>query len=399
MFAAITAAENGAKTALIEKTPRLGTKLSITGKGRCNLTNNSPVSELMENIPRNPKFMYSALSGFDAGAVMKYFEGLGVPLKTERGKRVFPVSDKAGDIVKALSDRLSALGVVILRGRVSELILENGACVGVRCENTEYRAKSVILATGGKSYPKTGSDGYGYILAKQAGHIIIPPEPSLSALVTEKSPLLRAAGLTLKNVAVTLCDRDKRIYEDLGELLFTVDGVSGPTVLSASAHIPKPERGRYTLKIDLKPALDEKKLDARIQRDFNERHGAPFSGSLRGLLPKELTEPITELSGITPGKKVDEVTREERHRLCALLKGLSLEITGFRPIEEAIITRGGVSVKEISPKTMESRLCKGLYFAGEIIDVDAYTGGFNLQIAFSTARAAGVSAASRRSGS
>ncbi len=396
MFSAIAAAEGGAKTALIEKNSRLGVKLSITGKGRCNLTNNSPVAEHMENIPRNPKFMYSALSGFDSGAVMRYFEGLGVPLKTERGKRVFPVSDKAGDIVRALSDRLSALGVTIVRGNVRALILENGACVGVRCENKDHRAKSVILATGGKSYPKTGSDGSGYALAKQAGHTVISPEPSLSALTTEKSPLLRASGLTLKNAAVSLYDRDKRIYEDFGELLFTGYGVSGPTVLSASAHIPKPERGRYKLKIDLKPALDEKKLDARIQRDFNERHGTPFSESLRGLLPKELTEPITGLSGIPPEKKVDEVTREERHGLCALLKGLSLEITGFRPIEEAIITRGGVSVKEISPGTMESRLCEGLFFAGEIIDVDAYTGGFNLQIAFSTARAAGIAAALRK---
>ncbi len=396
MFSAITAAENNAKTALIEKNARLGAKLFITGKGRCNLTNNSSVAEHMENIPRNPKFMYSALSSFDSGELMKYVEGLGVPLKTERGKRVFPVSDKAGDVVKALSDRLFALGVTVIRDNVMELIINNGVCVGVKCSQGEYRANSVILATGGKSYPKTGSDGFGYTLAKSANHTIVTPEPSLSALETEKSPLMKAAGLNLRNAAVTLYDGEKRIYEDFGELLFTAYGVSGPTVLSASAHIPKPERGRYKIKIDLKPAMDEKKLDARILRDFAERHGNPFSESLRGLLPKELTEPIAELSGIPRDKKVDELTREERRRFAALLKGLSLEITGFRPIEEAIITRGGVSVKEISPKTMESRLCKGLFFAGEIIDVDAYTGGFNLQIAFSTAHAAGIAAALRK---
>ncbi|MBS7369411.1 MAG: aminoacetone oxidase family FAD-binding enzyme, partial [Oscillospiraceae bacterium] len=341
MMAAAAAAEYGAFAAVIEKNDRLGKKLAITGKGRCNLTNNSDLAEVMNNIPANARFLYSALSAFSTADVMDYFESLGVPLKTERGKRVFPVSDKASDVVTALSERLNQLGVKIIRGDVRELVTENGVCTGVRYKSggalkTE-RAKAVILATGGKSYPKTGSDGYGYTLARQAGHTIVPPQPSLVPLETEQGWVSRAAGLNLRNCAVKLFDGEKRIYEDFGELMFTGFGVSGPTVLSASAHIAGMQRGRYSLVIDLKPALSEKQLDARLLRDFSERRGQPFIEAIGGLLPSGLREPIAELSGISPSKKVDEITREERRALIALLKGVRLDILRFRPIDEAII--------------------------------------------------------------
>lgn len=394
MMAAASAAEYGAHVTLIEKNSRMGRKLAITGKGRCNVTNNSAPDEVLKNIPRNPNFMYSSLSRFAPEDVMAFFEGLGVPLKTERGKRVFPVSDKAGDIVAALEKYTRDLGVDIIHDEARSLIISKGECRGVKTRRGEYHG-CVILATGGRSYPVTGSDGYGYTLAKSAGHTIIPPEPSLSAMVTKQRWVSKAAGLDLRNVSVRLFDGEKQIYDDFGELLFTEYGISGPTVLSASAHIPQMEGGRYKIAVDLKPALSEKQLDARILRDFSERHGKPFGESIGGLLPRQLLGVFPELLGIPSEKRVDEITKEERRRLVGLLKNLTLDIERFRPIDEAIITRGGVSVKEISPKTMESKLCGGLYFAGEIIDVDAYTGGFNLQIAFSTARAAGFSAASR----
>lgn len=394
MMAAISAAEYGAQVTLIEKNARMGKKLAITGKGRCNVTNNSSPEEVLKNIPRNPNFMYSPLSRFTPEDVMNFFEELGVPLKTERGKRVFPVSDRAADIVSALEGRMKEPGTEIIHDEVRSLIISDGECRGVKTRRGEYHG-CVILATGGKSYPVTGSDGYGYTLARSAGHTIVPPEPSLSAMVTKQRWVSAAAGLDLRNVAVRLLDGEKQIYDDFGELLFTDYGISGPTVLSASAHIPQMESGRYRVVVDLKPALSEKQLDARILRDFSERHGKPFGESIGGLLPRQLLGVFPGLLGIPAEKRVDEITREERRRLVGLLKGLALDIERFRPIDEAIITRGGVSVKEISPKTMESKLCRGLYFAGEIIDVDAYTGGFNLQIAFSTARAAGFSAASR----
>lgn len=395
MMAAVSAAELGAEVIIVEGNERLGRKLGITGKGRCNLTNNSDIDEFMRNIPRNARFLYSALSAFNAQDTMEYFEGLGVPLKTERGQRVFPVSDKAGDVVRVLTERIRELGIRVVRDRSAELIIEDGNCTGVVCRKGRYSSGAVIVAAGGMSYPLTGSDGAGYELARQAGHSIVEPVPSLSALITEQKWVSGAAGLNLRNIAMSLYDKQsgKRIYEDFGELLFTEDGISGPTVLSASAHIPDMERGRYAVKIDLKPALSEKQLDARILRDFSERRGKRFGESLRGLLPAELVDAAVELSDIPPEKKVDEITKEERKRFAALLKGLSLDIAGFRPIEEAIVTRGGVLVGEISPKTFESKLCRGLYFAGEMIDVDAYTGGFNLQIAFSTGRAAGRAAA------
>lgn len=391
MLCAVTAAKNGARVAILERNDRLGKKLAITGKGRCNVCNNSDNETIMKNIPRNARFLYSALSQFSAADVMELFESLGVPLKTERGNRVFPQSDKAFDVVQALKKEISRLKVEVIYEQCTALIIEDGACLGARTKKREVRANATVLATGGKSYPLTGSDGFGYILAQQAGHTIIPPEPSLSAMVTREKPL-EAAGLQLRNISMKLFDGEKCIYEDFGELYFMNYGISGPTVLSASAHIPKMERGRYSVKVDLKPALTEKQLDARILRDFDERRGQRFADSLRGLLPAQLVPMIVRNSGIDPDKKVDEISKAERGALLKALKELSFEIAEFRPIDEAIITRGGVSVKEISPKTMESKLCSGLYFAGEIIDCDAYTGGFNLQIAFSTGYAAAVAA-------
>lgn len=393
MMSAITAAENGARTLLIEKNERMGRKLAITGKGRCNVTNNCGMDALMENIPNNGRFLYGAFSRFLPSDTIAFFEELGVPLKTERGQRVFPVSDKAADIVNALTGRLRQLRVETVRGNVRSLIIEDGACRGVNTHDRQFRAKSVILATGGKSYPKTGSDGCGYRLAEQAGHTIIQPRPSLSALVTEEKWVSRAVGLTLKNAAVKLLDGGKTLYEDFGELAFTADGVGGATVLSASAHIPEMSRERYAVAIDLKPALSEKQLDARVLRDFAELHGGVFGQSLRKLLPKELVEPISEITNISIEKKISEINKAERKSLVKTLKSLTLTVKDFRPIDEAIVTRGGVNVREISPKTLESKLCKGLYFAGEIIDADGYTGGFNLQIAFATGRLSGASAA------
>nr|MDE7193315.1 aminoacetone oxidase family FAD-binding enzyme [Oscillospiraceae bacterium] len=322
MMAAIAAAESGAEVVIVEGNERLGRKLGITGKGRCNLTNDSDMDSFMRNIPRNARFLYSALSAFDAQDTIEFFEGLGVPLKTERGQRVFPVSDKAGDVVRALTGRIGELGIKVVRDRVTGLIIEERRCSGVVCRKGKYRADAVIAAAGGMSYPLTGSDGAGYCLARQAGHSIVEPLPSLSALTTEQKWVSGAAGLNLRNIAMSLYDKHsgKRIYEDFGELLFTEDGISGPTVLSASAHILQPERGRYEVRIDLKPALSEKQLDTRILRDFSERRGKPFCDSLRGLLPAELIGAAVELSEIPPDKKVDEITKEERKRLAALLK-------------------------------------------------------------------------------
>ena len=395
MLCAVTAARNGAVVAVCEKNDRNGKKLAITGKGRCNLTNNCDNETIMKNIPRNARFLYSALSQFSAADTMELFESLGVPLKTERGNRVFPVSDRAADVVRALNDELKRLKVEVLRENVTALILEDGECRGVRTKKGEVRAAATVLATGGKSYPLTGSDGFGYKLAQSAGHTIVQPEPSLSAMETQQRWVSDAAGLSLRNISMKLYDGTKCIYDDFGELMFMDYGISGPTVLSASAHIPAMEQGRYSVKIDLKPALSEKQLDARILRDFAERKGSRFCDSLRGLLPQQLVQPVVELSGIDPEKRVDEISKAERKKLGDTLKGLTLDITRFRPIDEAIITRGGVSVKEIDPKTMASKLCDGLYLAGEMIDCDAYTGGFNLQIAFSTGYAAGMAAAFR----
>ncbi len=395
MFCAANAAEYGLKTAVCEHGRSLGRKLGITGKGRCNLTNNCDPETVLKNVVRNPRFLYGALSRCAPADIMAYFEGLGVPLKTERGQRVFPVSDRAADIVSALERRLKKLGVEVIRGNCTKLLIEENTCTGAVISGREVKAAAVVLAAGGASYPATGSDGSGYALARQAGHTVIPCQPSLVPLETEEKWVSAAAGLDLRNVSMKLIRDGKTVYEDFGELMFTAFGIGGPTVLSASAHIADMESGGYSVEIDLKPALSEKQLDSRILRDFAERRGMRFADSLRGLLPAQLAPVIAGLSGIPSDLKVDEVTKEQRRELGRLLKRLTLHIRGFRPIEEAIITRGGVSVREINPNTMESKLCKGLYFAGEIIDCDALTGGFNLQIAFSTAFSAAAAIAGR----
>lgn len=393
MMAAISAAENGASVLIAEKNEHLGRKLGITGKGRCNVTNNCGVNTVLENIPNNGRFLYGALSRFAPCDTMNFFEALGVPLKTERGNRVFPVSDKASDIVSALAKRVKALGIEIIRGNVRSLIIEDDRVAGVNTHDKQIRSKAVILATGGASYPRTGSDGFGYKIAEQAGHSIIPPRPSLCPLITEEKWVSKAQGLTLRNISMKLIANNKTVYEDFGELSFTSDGIGGATVLSASAHIGEIKDRSIIISIDLKPALSEQQLDARILRDFSELRGKFFSDALRKLLPKELCEPFYEITNIAPDKKISEITKVERKTLVNLLKKLDLTVKSFRPIDEAIVTRGGICVKEISPKTMESRLCRGLFLAGEVIDTDAYTGGFNLQTAFSTGRLAGISAA------
>mgnify|MGYP002673601131 FL=1 len=391
MMAAITAADYGKNVLLLEKRERLGRKLLITGKGRCNVTNNCTDEDFFANIPHNPRFMYSSYSQFSSADTMAFFENIGVPLKTERGNRVFPQSDKAMDIVDALVNTVKVRSITVKTCKIKSLEIENGAALGVNAENTTFFADQICIATGGKSYPLTGSTGDGYRFAQQAGHTIVPLKPSLVPIVTEEKWVSEAMGLSLKNVTLSLTDTasGKMIFSEMGEMLFTHFGLSGPLVLSASSHIEKAERRRYLLEIDLKPALDIQTLDARIQKDFSSNLNKDFMNSLGKLLPAKLIPIVVRMSGIPAEKKVNQITKEERRRLCELLKALPLHFKDFRPIEEAIITSGGVKTSEISPKTMESKLCSGLYFAGEVIDVDGYTGGFNLQIAFSTGYAAG----------
>ena len=391
-MAAITAADCGKNVLIIEKNDHLWRKLRITGKGRCNVTNNCDRDTFMANIPVNSRFLFSAYSKFSSEDTMDFFERLGVPLKTERGNRVFPVSDKAEDIVNALKDAIADRGITVKKGKVTDIIIEDGAAKGVILNGNPICGESVLIATGGKSYPVTGSDGDGYSFAKKAGHRITPIKPSLVPIISEEKYCADMMGLSLKNVTLKLFDtkENKELYSEMGEMLFTHFGVSGPLVLSASSHIRKMERGRYKLLIDLKPALDEKTLDNRIQRDFSAEKNRDFINSLGKLLPAKLIPVVVKLSGIAPEKKVNQITREERFKLMDLIKNFPVTVKDLRPIDEAIITSGGVDVSEINPKTMESRLVKGLYFAGEVIDVDGYTGGFNLQIAFSTAYSAGL---------
>ena len=389
-FAAVWAARMGKSVVLFDKNEKLGRKLRITGKGRCNVTNNSSMEEHMKNIPVNPRFLYSSFSAFGAEDTMAFFEELGVPLKTERGNRVFPVSDHADDIADALAHEMHTLGVKVVKKRVSRLIIEDGVCCGAVAGGEEYRAGSVLIACGGKSYPNTGSTGDGYTLAESAGHTVTELKPSLVPLTSPDRFCAELMGLSLRNVTLTLYDREKPIYSELGEMLFTHFGLSGPLVLSASSHIRDMQPDRYSIKIDLKPALDAEQLDARIQRDFAENLNRDFINGIRKLLPAKLIPVAVKLSGIDPEQKVNGITKEQRRKFGELLKAFPVRVSGFRPIDEAIITSGGVSVKEISPKTMESKLVPGLFFAGEVIDVDAYTGGFNLQIAFSTAYAAAM---------
>lgn len=395
MMAALKAAEMGADVTLFERNDRLGKKLRITGKGRCNLTNHCDLNEFLSNVPTNPRFLYAALSRFSTADTMDLFESAGVPLKTERGKRVFPQSDKAGDIVAAMDRLCREAGVEVVHRRVDGLSIENERVTGVRYGSAVEEFDAVVICTGGRSYPMTGSDGDGYRMAREAGHTVTDLYPSLVPLVAEGKLCASLQGLSLKNVAlrVKALQTGKTVYEDFGEMLFTHYGLTGPMILSASAHLSDIQRGKYEAVIDLKPALDEKTLDARILSDFAKYRNRDFVNALDDLLPKKLIEPFVRLCGIDPRKKVHSVTREERERMVSILKGIRVPLVGFRPIDEAIVTRGGVSVKEIDPKTMRSKLCEGLYFAGEVLDVDAYTGGFNLQIAFSTAVLAGESAA------
>lgn len=398
LMAAYSAALKYGRNALItvvEKNERPARKVMITGKGRCNLTNNCEIDTLIANVPQNGKFLFSAFSGFSSADTMRLFESFGVPLKTERGNRVFPVSDKAVDIVDALVGAVKKSGVKLVRGVAEKIIVSNGAVIGVKTEDGEiFPADSVILATGGMSYPLTGSTGDGYRMAAELSHTVTELKPSLVPLTVHEGFCSRLAGLTLKNVTLSVYEEGKKkpVYQELGEMLFTHFGISGPLTLSASSHMRKMGKAAYTAYIDLKPALTLEQFDNRILRDFEDEKNKDFANSLDKLLPKSIIPVIISLSGIEPNLKVNQISREMRTSLCKVIKALPLHITGFRPIEEAIITGGGISVKEINPSTMESKLVKGLYFAGEIIDADAYTGGFNLQIAFSTGFSAGKNA-------
>lgn len=394
MFAAITAARNGAKVLLLEKNDRLGKKLLITGKGRCNVTNDCPAEEVLRNTPRNGRFLYSAMTAFPPESTKQFFENQGCPLKTERGNRVFPQSDRSASILDSLKKALTDQGVTVKTGRVRQILTLEGAVSGVRTDGDEYTAPCVILATGGASYPATGSTGDGYAMAQKLGHRVIPAQGSLVPLETAGEDCRRMQGLSLRNVGVRLLDaRGKVLYRDFGELLFTHFGVSGPTVLSASCHL----KGEgCCLVIDLKPALEEGKLDARILRDLELYQNRTMENALTDLLPRSMIPVVLDRLEIDPAMQANSLTKEKRRALVGLLKAFRVEITGKRPVAEAIITSGGVKVSEIDPKTMESKLVPGLYFAGEVIDCDAYTGGFNLQIAWATAFAAGRSAAGKK---
>ena len=394
LIAAGQAAQMGAHVILFEKNTKVGRKIMITGKGRCNVTNNCDVQTVLANVPVNPRFLYSALGKCSPADMMAFFEEQGVSLKTERGNRVFPVSDRALDIVDALFFYVKRLGVqFVFSCTVQEIVTQNGTVCGVRTADKTYAADRVIVATGGASYPATGSTGDGYRFAKALGHTVVTPRPSLVPLVSNSEVCQKLMGLSLKNVRVTVFENGKSIFEDFGEMLFTHFGVSGPLILSASSHMRHFGSKTYRIDIDLKPALDEKTLDKRLLADFDKYKNSDFINALGELLPRKLIPVVIETCGIDPRVKVHSVTKAERQRLVHLLKAFPVEISGARPIAGAIITTGGVSVKQINPKTMESKLVKGLYFAGEVLDVDAYTGGFNLQIAWATGKLAGQNAA------
>jgi len=403
MMAAITAAENGNEVLILEKMPSFGKKLLITGKGRCNITSSLYMSEFIKNTPGNGKFLYSAFQNYTNTDIIEFLRKQGLEVKEERGNRIFPVTDKSLDVLKCFTERMNELKIQSkLNSPVEKILVQNGEVASVRTDREMIKADKVILATGGKSYPLTGSTGDGYKIAKALGHTIVPIKPSLVPLeVEEKESCKKMQGLSLRNIGIKIIDNDKKkvVYEDFGEMIFTHFGISGPTILSGSAHLAKYRDVDYLLKskyitvsIDLKPALSEEQLDDRILRDFKEFKNKQFKHSLDKLLPQKMIPVITEMSNIDEEKRVNEITKEERKRLIQLLKNFTVTIKGFRPVEEAIITCGGIDTKEINPKTMESKLIKGLYFAGEIIDVDAYTGGFNLQIAYSTGYTAGMNA-------
>lgn len=398
MMAAVTAARQGAEVCLVERNPKVGRKLYITGKGRCNVTNHCAAEEVLAAVPRNGRFLYSTMSRTPPAWVEEFFTGLGVPLKVERGNRVFPASDKSADIIDALFRELRRLRVPILQGRVSSLDCREGAVQAVEIGEdkslTGFSCQAVILATGGLSYPATGSTGDGLRIAAGLGHTVVEPRPSLVPLESDDGFCGRMQGLALKNVLLTIRGRKgKIIYREQGELLFTHFGLSGPLVLSASAHMRDFDREQYTCSIDLKPALEERVLDTRLVRELAEGANRNMDHVLGALAPRLLVPVLLERAGIPGDKKARDVTREERRRLLELFKAFSVSVTGPRPIAEAIVTAGGIKVGEIDPKTMASKKVGGLFFAGEMIDVDAYTGGFNLQIAWATGRAAGESAA------
>ncbi len=393
LMAAGTAAEQGARVTLLETNEKVGRKLFITGKGRCNVCNNCDTQTVLQHVPVNPRFLYSALGCFSPADVMAFFEAHGVPLKTERGNRVFPVSDKSSDIIDALFTWVKRLGVTIIQKTAESLAITDGRITGVCAGGKTYHADRVIIATGGASYPQTGSTGDGYRFAREAGHTLVPPNPSLVPLVESGDTCREMMGLSLRNVQVTVYEGGKQIFCDFGEMLFTHFGLTGPLILSASAHMRHFGSKEYRIEIDLKPALDEKTLDKRLLGDFDKHKNSDFINALGDLLPRKMIPTVLRLSGIDPHVKVNSITKAQRASLLHTLKHFSVQVSGKRPIAEAIVTTGGVSVREINPKTMESKKCTGLYFAGEVLDVDAYTGGFNLQIAWSTGRLAGLSAA------
>lgn len=391
-MAALWAANEGASVALLERNAKLGRKLYITGKGRCNLTNNSSLQDCLSNIPHNAKFLTSALTRFPSEAVMDFFESLGVPLKIERGTRVYPQSDKAADVIDALLLALRRAKVNIIEERAEALILDGNTVTGVKGESGQrYAAKAVVIATGGVSYPATGSTGDGYRLAKMAGHTVQPTVGSLVPLTAEGCAAMQ--GLSLRNVELKIKSGKKVLYQEQGEMLFTHFGLSGPIVLSASAHLRNETFADCRAIIDLKPALDEETLDKRLVRELNDGANRNLSHVLEKLEPKSLIPAILTQVGLDGTEKANSITKPQRRRLLETLKGLTFSVTGLRPVSEAIVTAGGVTVTEVSPQTMASKLCKGLFFAGEILDVDAYTGGYNLQIAWATGHAAGVGAA------
>ncbi len=392
LLAAGAAAEYGAEVTLLEKNPRMARKVMITGKGRCNVTNAADLQQLIANVPTNGRFLYSAFSNFTPEDVRDLLNDFGVETKVERGNRVFPVSDKAVDVVDALVAYARSNGVFFEQAQASSLLLEDGCCVGVVDSNgKEWRADAVAICTGGASYPQTGSTGDGYALAQQAGHTIVPIVPSLVPLCVKEYDCSQMQGLSLRNCALRVVDTvgGKTVFEDMGEMMFTHFGVTGPLVLSASAHLRPMESERYAASVDLKPALSEKQLDERLLREIGAHQNSAFSTMLATLVPRSMIAVVASRCGMPLSLVCNSITKEQRVRLNQVLKNFSFTIEAFRPISEAIVTSGGIDVREVDAKTMRSKLCEGLYFAGEVLDVDAYTGGFNLQIAFSTGVAAG----------
>lgn len=389
MICAGTAAQAGRSVILLEPNDKLGRKLRITGKGRCNCTNNCGVREFMASVPTNPKFLYSCLNAFPPEETMAFFESIGVPLKTERGSRVFPVSDSANELADALGGWMRAQGVRVVKARARDIRTENGAVSGVRTDGGEIACRAAALCTGGRSYPLTGSRGDGYVLAERLGHRVIEARPSLVPLESPDGFCSELAGFAPRNVTLHVYEDGRPIFSELGEMLFTHFGVSGPLVLSASAHMRRFGSCRYELAIDFKPALDAEKLDERLLRDFAKYANKNFANALDELAARSFIPVLVRMSGIAPEQKVNSITREQRRRFGALLKAFPVRVSAPRPIDEAIVTSGGVDVRQVDPRSMRSKLVPGLYFAGELLDVDAYTGGFNLQIAWSTGRCAG----------